>query len=154
MGAAQAEELFARCCVAPTFCAAMAAARPFQDLPALEHAANQASADLDHAGLLLGFSGHPRIGDRKPHSAWSSAEQSNVSQADIKILDDLGAANFSYEEKFNHVFLICATGKSAEYMLNECLRRIDNDPDVEIEEAREQLRLINRIRVNKLLEES
>jgi 2-oxo-4-hydroxy-4-carboxy--5-ureidoimidazoline (OHCU) decarboxylase len=39
-------------------------------------------------------------------------------------------------------------------MLNECLRRIDNDPDVEIEEAREQLRLINRIRVNKLVEES
>ena len=51
-------------------------------------------------------------------------------------------------------FLICATGKSAEYMLNECLRRIDNSADIEIEEAREQLRLINRIRINKLLEES
>lgn len=153
MGVRQAEELFARCCVAPTFCAAMAAARPFQDLPALEQAADQASADLDHAGLLAGFSGHPRIGDRKPHSAWSSAEQSEVSQADAKILNDLRAANFTYEEKFNHVFLICATGKSAEYMLNECLRRMDNDIDVEIEEAREQLKLINRIRVNKLLEE-
>lgn len=154
MGVQQAEELFARCCIAPTFCAAMAAARPFRDLSALEAAADQATAGLDHENLLIGFSGHPRIGDRKPHSAWSSAEQSGVSQADIKILDDLRAANFAYEEKFNHVFLICATGKSAEYMLDECLRRIGNSPDVELEEAREQLRLINRIRVNKLLEES
>lgn len=154
MGVQQAEELFARCCIAPTFCAVMAAARPFRDLSALEAAADQATAGLDHENLLVGFSGHPRIGDRKPHSAWSSAEQSGVSQADIKILDDLRAANFAYEEKFNHVFLICATGKSAEYMLDECLRRIGNSPDVELEEAREQLRLINRIRVNKLLEES
>lgn len=154
MGVQQAEELFARCCIAPTFCAAMAAARPFRDLSAVEAAADQATAGLDHENLLVGFSGHPRIGDRKPHSAWSSAEQSGVSQADIKILDDLRAANFAYEEKFNHVFLICATGKSAEYMLDECLRRIGNSPDVELEEAREQLRLINRIRVNKLLEES
>ena len=154
MGVQQAEEIFARCCVAPTFCAAMAAARPFQDLPALEVASDHATAGLDDAALLVGFSGHPRIGDRKPHSAWSSAEQSGVSQADIKILDDLRAANFAYEEKFNHVFLICDTGKSAEYMLTECLRRISNSADVEIEEAREQLRLINRIRVNKLLEES
>lgn len=132
----------------------MAAARPFRDLSALEAAADQATTGLDHENLLVGFSGHPRIGDRKPHSAWSSAEQSGVSQADNKILDDLRAANFAYEEKFNHVFLICATGKSAEYMLDECLRRIGNSPDVELEEAREQLRLINRIRVNKLLEES
>ena len=154
MGVQQAEELFARCCIAPTFCAVMAAARPFRDLSAVEAAADQATAGLDHENLLVGFSGHPRIGDRKPHSAWSSAEQSGVSQADIKILDDLRAANFAYEEKFNHVFLICATGKSAEYMPDECLRRIGNSPDVELEEAREQLRLINRIRVNKLLEES
>jgi 2-oxo-4-hydroxy-4-carboxy-5-ureidoimidazoline decarboxylase len=154
LGVQQAEELFARCCIAPTFCAVMAAARPFRDLSAVEAAADQATAGLDHENLLVGFSGHPRIGDRKPHSAWSSAEQSGVSQADIKILDDLRAANFAYEEKFNHVFLICATGKSAEYMLDECLRRIGNSPDVELEEAREQLRLINRIRVNKLLEES
>ena len=154
MGVQQAAELFARCCVAPAYCASMAAALPLSDLSALEAASDKATAALDHEDLLAGFAGHPRIGDRKPHSAWSSAEQSGTSQADAKILDDLRDANFTYEAKFNHVFLICATGKSAEYMLNECLRRIDNSADIEIEEAREQLRLINRIRINKLLEES
>ena len=39
-------------------------------------------------------------------------------------------------------------------MLAECKRRINNSPEVEIEEAREQLRLINRIRIHKLLEEA
>jgi 2-oxo-4-hydroxy-4-carboxy-5-ureidoimidazoline decarboxylase len=120
----------------------------------LNQASDQATSNLDTASLLIAFSGHPRIGERKAHSAWSSAEQSGLSADDVRTLDDLAAANLAYEKKFDHVFLICATGKNGIEILKECNSRINNSPEVEIQEAREQLRLINQIRIKKLLEES
>lgn len=153
MDTSQARELFSRCSKAGAYTQHLAAARPFATVGEIESASDQATLELDRAGLLEAFAGHPRIGDRKPVSAWSSAEQSGVTQADAQLLEQLRDANFSYEAKFDHVFLICATGKSAAYMVSECVRRISHSPEVELEEAREQLRLINRIRINKLLEE-
>lgn len=149
----QARELFARCCVAKDFTLAMVEAMPFTMVETFEKASDSATKNLSHEGLLQSFSGHPRIGDRKPHSQWSAAEQSEVADSDAKILNDLCAANIAYEKKFDHVFLICATGKSADFILRECRRRIENTPEIEIEEAREELRRINRIRIHKLLEE-
>jgi len=149
----QARELFARCCVAKDFTFAMVESMPFTIVETFEKASDRATRNLSREGLLQGFSGHPRIGDRKPHSIWSSAEQSDVTQSDEKVLHDLRDANIAYEKKFDYVFLICATGKSADFILSECLRRIENTPEIEIEEAREELRRINRLRIHKLLEE-
>jgi len=145
-------ELFSRCCVAKEYALAMVNAMPFASVVALESASDLATLSLTQAGLLEGFSGHPRIGDRKVHSAWSSAEQSGLDSAQDKVLTALHEANISYEKKFDHVFLICATGKTADFMLAQCLRRIENSPTIEIEEAREQLRLINLIRIHKILD--
>lgn len=154
MDSAMAHLVFKRCTIAPAYCDALVSARPFSTIEDLNQASDQATSNLDAASLLIAFSGHPRIGERKAHSAWSSAEQSGLSADDVKTLDDLSAANLAYESKFDHVFLICATGKNGTEMLKECNRRINNSPEVEIQEAREQLRLINQIRIKKLLEES
>ncbi len=127
--------------------------RPYSSVEALLNQSDMATQQLSKAGLLEGFSGHPRIGERKAHSTWSSSEQSGVDQSAVSLMQELEQANLKYEEKFDHVFLICATGKSGEFMLSECKRRLSNSAEVEIEEAREQLKLINAIRINKLLEE-
>ncbi len=148
----QGLELFSRCCVAKEYALAMVDAMPFASVAALESASDFATTNLTQAGLLEGFSGHPRIGDRKPHSAWSSAEQSGLGTAQAEVLTQLHEANISYEKKFDHVFLICATGKTADFMLAQCSRRIENSPAIEIEEAREELRRINLIRIHKILE--
>ncbi|MEI7696867.1 MAG: 2-oxo-4-hydroxy-4-carboxy-5-ureidoimidazoline decarboxylase [Actinomycetes bacterium] len=154
MDGAKAHELFARCTIASQYCDTLVKTRPYFSEDNLLSASDQATRNLNAKALLVAFSGHPRIGERKAHSAWASAEQSGVSADNAKVLADLAAANLAYEEKFDHVFLICATGKSGTEMLAECNRRINNSPEVEIEEAREQLRLINRIRIHKLLEEA
>jgi len=154
MDSAMAHLVFKRCTIAPAYCDALVSARPYSTIEDLNQASDQATSNLDTASLLIAFSGHPRIGERKAHSAWSSAEQSGLSADDVRTLDDLAAANLAYEKKFDHVFLICATGKNGIEMLKECNRRINNSPEVEIQEAREQLRLINQIRIKKLLEES
>ncbi|MSO43426.1 MAG: 2-oxo-4-hydroxy-4-carboxy-5-ureidoimidazoline decarboxylase [Candidatus Planktophila sp.] len=149
----KAHSLFKRCTIAAAYCDALVNARPYSAVEDLNRASDQATSNLDSASLLIAFSGHPRIGERKGHSTWSSTEQSGLSAADVKTLEELAAANRAYESKFDHVFLICATGKTGAEMLKECNRRSNNSPEVEIQEAREQLRLINRIRIHKLLEE-
>lgn len=149
LDADQARAEFARCCHATSWIEAMIAHRPFASLEAALEASDVATRSLDREGLFEAFSGHPRIGERSA-SPWSTQEQSGVADA---TRDALIQANHEYEERFGHVFLIRASGRSGEEMLAECQRRLANDPETELEQAREQLVLINQIRVTKLMEE-
>jgi 2-oxo-4-hydroxy-4-carboxy-5-ureidoimidazoline decarboxylase len=149
LDAAPARDALERCCHARAWIEAMVAARPFEETAAALAASDAATRALTRDGLFEAFAGHPRIGERVG-SAWSQQEQSGVEDQTREALIE---ANRRYEERFGHVFLIKATGRSGEEMLGECLRRIANEPDAELEEAREQLVLINQIRVLKLLEE-
>jgi len=57
-----------------------------------------------------------------------------------------------YEEKFGFIFIVCATGKSAEEMLELCRRRLKKEADSEIRIAAEEQRKITEIRLKKMLE--
>jgi len=57
-----------------------------------------------------------------------------------------------YLEKFGFIFIVCATGKSAEEMLENCRQRLGNANDAEILIAADEQRKITEIRLNKLLE--
>ena len=59
--------------------------------------------------------------------------------------------NAAYEERFGHVFLICATGLSGEQMLAALRRRLDNDEEAERMVAAAELRKITVLRVRKAL---
>ena len=63
----------------------------------------------------------------------------------------LARANRAYFEKFGYIYIVCATGKSAEAMLAILNQRLQNDAPSEISIAAEQQRLITRIRLEKLL---
>jgi allantoicase len=58
-----------------------------------------------------------------------------------------------YEEKFGFIFIVCATGKTAEEMLEMCRRRLKNDPRKELKIAAEEQRKITEIRLKKLLQQ-
>lgn len=150
LDADQARAAFARCCHATAWIDAMVAARPFASLAQAISTSDAATHDLDREGLFEAFEGHPRIGERVASAGWSSQEQSGVEE---QTRTALYRVNEEYEERFGHVFLIRATGRSGEEMLAEAQRRLANDPAAELEEAREQLRMINHLRVQKLMEE-
>jgi 2-oxo-4-hydroxy-4-carboxy-5-ureidoimidazoline decarboxylase len=104
------------------------------------------------------FRSHPRIGELKPldtvsteSSAWSTREQQNVAAAGDLLKLELAEANLGYEQRFNHIFIVCATGKSAPEILKILRRRLRNDPETEMHEAAEQQRLITHIRLKKWL---
>jgi 2-oxo-4-hydroxy-4-carboxy-5-ureidoimidazoline decarboxylase len=134
------------CCSSRRFAAAMTAARPYPSLDAAEAAISTAFESLDWADVLEAVAGHPRIGSRA--SGQSAAEQSGVADSSRAAL---AAGNRAYEERFGHVFLICATGLSGEEMLAALRGRLENDPYAERKVATDELRKITVLRARKAL---
>ena len=142
------EELLLRCCAAPGWARQVTAGRPYASLAGLLAAADAAWAARDPGDLDAAMAGHPRIGERRL-SGWSAGEQAGVGD-DAETLAALAAANGAYEQRFEHVFLICATGKSPAEILAELNRRMSHDPDTEREVAAAEIGKITALRLRKL----
>jgi 2-oxo-4-hydroxy-4-carboxy-5-ureidoimidazoline decarboxylase len=151
-----AEDLRA-CCAAPAWGAAIVAARPFPDRPAVLAAADAASRALSWADVLIGLSAHPRIGERAAgdsrEAAWSRREQSAAAAtADDATRDELTEANRAYEERFGHVFLIFASGRSRAEILAAARERLGHDEAAERAVVTVELRKIARLRLERVLD--
>lgn len=153
--AAEAVEVFRQCCASQRWAEAMTALRPFRDAESLAERADEVWAGLDEADWLEAFAAHPRIGERADgadrHSTWSRGEQSGMADAEDDVRTELAAAQATYEDRFDRVFLVCATGLSATDMLGACRERLGNDAATELEVAAEEQRKITRLRLEKLL---
>jgi OHCU decarboxylase len=132
----------------------VAAGRPYADLNALLAAAEQAWLELESSDWLEAMKGHPRIGERGGLSpAASEREQSRALQASQETLAALADENRRYEDRFGFVFLIAAAGRSAEEILAELRRRLENHPELELAEAAEEHRKITRMRLRQMVAE-
>lgn len=134
-------------CAAPQWAARVAAGRPYPTVEALQSAAERALTDAD---LDAAMAGHPRIGDHRAAGA-ARHEQSGVGGAPPAVLAALVAGNRAYEERFGHVYLVCATGRDADELLVDLNRRLANDAVTERGVARDQLAAINRLRIGRLV---
>jgi 2-oxo-4-hydroxy-4-carboxy-5-ureidoimidazoline decarboxylase len=155
----QAKKLLAECCGASRWVSRMLARRPFKSHVAVLSTANEIWRSLDPGDWREAFSHHPRIGERKratPRTergtAWAAREQSGVELAHDDVRADLAAANREYEHRFGYIYIVFATGKSAERMLALARERLVNDPDIELRVAAEEQRKITRLRLDKLLD--
>jgi 2-oxo-4-hydroxy-4-carboxy-5-ureidoimidazoline decarboxylase len=144
-----AVEVLLRCCAAPGWARQVAAGRPYGSPEELLAAADAAWAAREPGDLDAAMAGHPRIGERGL-SGWSAREQSGVG-SDGRTAEELRDANAAYEDRFGHVFLICATGRGQHEILAELRRRMANDPGTEREVAAAELGRINAIRLRKLV---
>jgi 2-oxo-4-hydroxy-4-carboxy-5-ureidoimidazoline decarboxylase len=146
------EEL-AACCASRRWVAVLAG-RSYADLGELRAASKRALDDLEWADVEEALAAHPRIGERARggtrEAGWSRAEQSGADGAARRVRDALIAGNQAYEERFGHVFLICASGLSAEEMLGELRSRLGNDATAERAVVREELTKIVDLRLVKL----
>jgi 2-oxo-4-hydroxy-4-carboxy-5-ureidoimidazoline decarboxylase len=155
---AEAESLFRDCCGSSVWAREMAKARPFPTVSALLDQAEKIWWNIEAQDWLEAFSVHPEIGDRKaaPKQArrsagWSEGEQAGMNEATAAVREELAEANRLYQEKFGYIFIVCATGKSAEEMLEICRGRLMNEADEELPVAAEEQRKITEIRLRKLL---
>jgi OHCU decarboxylase len=155
----EAEAELLKCCGSTLWARRMAGERPFHDLQELLAKADAVWWALDAEDWLEAFSRHPKIGERESARAqataarqWSEQEQAGTNSADEETRLELAAANREYERKFGHIYIVCATGKSADQMLSILKERLHNDVDKELRVAAEEQRRITHLRLQKLLE--
>jgi 2-oxo-4-hydroxy-4-carboxy-5-ureidoimidazoline decarboxylase len=147
------------CCGSQRWARALARLRPFPDETALLVQSDEIWWQLDPTDWYEAFSSHPRIGEKKvPKSAtersaeWSGQEQSGVERSGEDAHTRLRYANEQYENRFGRIYIVCATGKTAEEMLAILYRRLENDDTKELQETAEQQRQITQLRLRKWLQ--
>lgn len=146
-----------RCCGSQRWAERMMAARPFKSMEEIFDAAQRHWKNLEISDCLEAFGHHPRIGNldsmRKKYAAtssWASEEQQGAQAASEETINRLAIGNAEYETKFGHIFLICATGKSASEMLTSLEARMTHDSGTEIQIAMDEQAKITRLRLEKL----
>jgi len=156
------------CCGSRAWARGVVARRPLADEAALLAASNETWRKLTPSDWREAFLSHPRIGESRPSSLepqsppvsssldqsveWSAQEQRRVEESDAAVKIALADANREYEQRFNHTFIVCATGKSAPEILEILRRRLRNDAETELQEAAEEQRQITEIRLKKWLQ--
>lgn len=151
--AARAQAVLEQVCSSPRWACRLAGTRPHGSRDALLARADAELADLPEDEVDLALAGHPRIGERSAHAS-SRREQAAVASADAGVLAALAEGNRAYEERFGHVYLVCAHGRPADELLAVLRSRLGNDPATERRVLREELRRINRLRLERLLEDA
>jgi 2-oxo-4-hydroxy-4-carboxy-5-ureidoimidazoline decarboxylase len=153
--AEQVSEALRACNAAPSFAGAVLAGRPYATVDALITRAEEVARALPWDEVSAALAAHPRIGDRVEGSSAeaqaSRREQSSMGGADDEVRAALLDGNRAYEQRFDHVFLIRAAGRSPQEMLAELRRRLGNDEAAERAEVTEQLAQITGLRVRGLV---
>ncbi|MFF3552102.1 2-oxo-4-hydroxy-4-carboxy-5-ureidoimidazoline decarboxylase [Streptomyces tsukubensis] len=139
-------------CAARAWGSAMLARRPYPNVGELLAAGDAATAALTADGLAEAVAGHPPIGRPRPGDPVSAREQRGMAGAPDALKAELLELNLAYQEKFGHVLLICATGRTGEQLRDAARDRIGNTPEREREIVRTELAGINRIRLARLVQ--
>ncbi|MFT5574163.1 MAG: 2-oxo-4-hydroxy-4-carboxy-5-ureidoimidazoline decarboxylase [Cryomorphaceae bacterium] len=154
-----AREHFLQCCSSAAWVNRMLESRPFESAQELFNCANTHWQNLTQEDYLQAFDGHPKIGDVGSLRAkyantkeLAAGEQTQVNAASEDVMQKLAQGNADYQDKFGFIFIVCATGKSAQQMLALLLERIENDRDTELLNAAEEQRKIFQLRLQKLME--
>jgi OHCU decarboxylase len=161
--ATEAEAELLACCGASRWVRGMVARRPFGNFAELFAAADEIWRSLGREDWLEAFARHPQIGEKATEkrieaqagqplsSRWSAEEQSGVQRNSADVVARLAEGNRAYRQRFGYIFIVCATGKTADEMLAILERRLQNDASAELTFAAEEQRRITHLRLEKLL---
>lgn len=158
MPPAEAVRELVACCGSSRWVDGMVAQRPFETLDDVLDAADDVWWLLGPADWREAFAHHPRIGERvsaasqsAQASTWSAGEQSAVAGADDGVRAEIARVNRDYEHRFGFIYIVCASGKTPEELLEIARTRLVHDADTELRIAAEEQRKITRLRLEKLL---
>lgn len=153
------KEILLKCCGSMAWVKMMLTHFPVDDLVELLETSEEVWFECGEDDWREAFSKHPKIGDIDSlekkfadTAAWASGEQSGVQSASRETLEALAEGNKQYEEKFGYIFIVCASGLSAEEMLVMLQTRLKNNPAEEIKIAADEQNKITRGRLEKILD--
>ena len=158
LGYNEAYKTFAGCCGSDSWVKKMITGRPFKSKNEMIEASENTWNSLTEKDWLEAFEHHPMIGDLNSlKEKYTSArilaenEQAGVNEASTFTISELSKFNTEYLKKFGYIFIVCATGKSADEMLSMIKERIKNDPETEIKIAMKEQGKITKLRLEKIL---
>jgi 2-oxo-4-hydroxy-4-carboxy-5-ureidoimidazoline decarboxylase len=144
------------CCAADAWLSRMSLARPFPSAKAALDLSDEIVLGFDDDALDQALAAHARIGERRlgvtTEDRWSRSEQAGALAVGTDVQERLADGNRRYEERFGHVFLIRAAGRSAEEMLAALEERLGHDDDTERDVVRRELAEIVRLRLLKVVD--
>ncbi len=147
------------CCGSQAWAEALTAKRPYTNEATLFETSGTIWRSLPEAAWQEAFDSHPRIGQKhaQTHATeeslrWSAQEQLTALSADASAKLAIEDANRRYEQRFNRIFIVCASGKPTSEILKILEARMNNDPKTELLEAAEQQRQITQLRLHRWLE--
>lgn len=153
----EAAQFLETCCGSSAWVSGMVARRPFGTLHRVLVEGDELWWALSPDDWLEAFSHHPRIGERtagvpqgEVARRWSADEQRGASLAGEDVRAALAEGNAAYERRFGYIYLVCATGRSADEMLAFLRERMHNDPATELRVAAGEQAKITRRRLVKL----
>ena len=160
-----AQQMLLDCCAAPGWAEHMAAARPYASAEDAIKRSSAIVAALSAADLAEALAGHPRIGERPETGTsqdsnsqqgaraadWSRREQAGVDADDARMRRALAEANLEYEQRFGHIYLVFASGRTGKELLALLRGRLENEPEDEWQVVRTELQKINALRLRQLL---
>ncbi len=127
--------------------------RPFNSLDAILKASDEEWQSTNERDWHEAFAHHPRIGDRTA-SGWAGGEQAGVLSAEESLQEAIAAVNQEYEDYFGHIYIVYASGRTAEEMVADARARMNNDPSTELRIAAAEQHKITQLRLRKLLGEN
>ncbi len=155
-----AQQALLECCSAGRWAELMAAARPYSSAADAIRQSGAIVAALAVTDLADALAGHPRIGERPGDGAgdggsraagWSAREQSGVDADDRATVEALAEANLEYEQRFGHIYLVCASGRTGIELLEVVRGRLQNESADEWQVVRTELQKINALRLQRLM---
>jgi OHCU decarboxylase len=152
LGPEQARLAFLSCCGSQRWASGMAAARPYESADAVRRRAHDLFDELPRDDWLQAFAAHAAIGAPRPGDRQGAGEQAAVAGAGGELLDALRDGNQRYQQRFGHVFLIRARGRSAGELLAALHDRLGNTPEQELANGAAAQREITELRIAELLE--
>ncbi len=150
-------DMLMACCHCHRWAETVTSTRPFDDYDTLLNSAQDTWATMQESDYLEAFGHHAKIGDvsaLKDKFSKATKEQGQISVASDAVIEALFEANQTYEAQNGFIFIVCATGKSAEEMLGILQARLNNDRDTELNiAAQEQAKILTIRLANQFLSE-
>lgn len=151
-------EFFHSQCAAHRWVDRMTQSAPFTSKEAVLQATREHWAQMSEADWREAFDGHPMIGNLDSLRAkyqssrgHSSKEQSGVDGASFETLKALAEENQAYFDRHGFIFIVFASGKSADQMLDQLRARINNSTEQELRLAAAQQLKITLLRLDTQL---
>lgn len=156
LSVAEAKAEVFKCCGSSYWATKLVDNRPFASTDDLKVTSDTIWISAEESDWKEAFTHHPKIGDvsslqkKFATKEWASKEQSGVDGASMEVLNALANGNNEYEKKFGYIFIVCATGKTAQEMLEMLNKRLPNNPKDELKIAAKEQNKITHLRIDKL----